>query len=152
MPRRIAASLALAALALAGGCGGEDAPSLDPACTESAEAISRALERAPAPVLLSTGTRVSECFTRARTDGELQNAGIVITRAAEELAARAEAGDERAATALGYLVGAARRGAARTAGVAAELLRRIERAAAFVEDPAVLRALRRGIAAGERTG
>jgi hypothetical protein len=144
-------ALAACALLALGGCGVEDPP-LDGACTESADAIVRALARAPGPVALASGTRLSECVSHARSDSELQNAGIVITRAADGLAVRAERGDARAALALGYLVGAARRGAARTSGIHAQLLRRIERAAAYVDDAAAAAALRRGLRAGEATG
>ncbi|HYY06197.1 MAG TPA: hypothetical protein VE997_06450, partial [Candidatus Limnocylindria bacterium] len=117
-------------------------------------AIERALSRAPAPVTLSSGTRLSECVSHARSDAELQNAGSVLTRAADDLAGRAERGDAQAAVGLGYLVGAARRGARRTAGIHAELQRRVESSArALVDRGADLaRALRRGMRAGEATG
>jgi|SRR4051812_27109253 len=153
MRRRLVAVLALAPIALAAGCGAEDRP-LDGACTASARAIERALERAPAPVTLGTGTRLSDCVARARDDADLQNAGAVLSRAADDLSARARRGDARAAVGLGYLVGAARRGSAHTAGIHAELRRRVESAAAFLDEAGagVVRALRRGVRAGEATG
>jgi hypothetical protein len=149
MPRPTA--LAACALLALAGCGADEAP-LDEGCLESSEAIVHALGRAPSPVALGSGARLSECVSNARSDSELQNAGIVLTRAADDLAVRAERGDARAAVALGYLVGAARRGAARTSGIHAELLRRVERAAAYVEDGGAAGALRRGLRAGEATG
>jgi hypothetical protein len=149
MPRPTA--LAACALLALAGCGADEAP-LDEGCLESSEAIVRALGRAPSPVALGSGARLSECVSNARRDSELQNAGIVLTRAADDLAVRAERGDARAAVGLGYLVGAARRGAARTSGIHAELLRRVERAAAYVEDGGDGGALRRGLRAGEATG
>jgi hypothetical protein len=154
MLRRLLALLALVALGPAGGCGGADEPPFDAACTASARAIERALERAPAPVTLASGTRLSDCVSRARSDADLQNAGAVLTRAADDLAARAQRGDAHAALGLGYLVGAARRGAARTSGIHAELRRRMERAAAFIDEggPDVSTALDRGLRAGEATG
>jgi hypothetical protein len=149
MARPIA--LAVCALFALGGCGAHE-PALDDACTQSSEAIVRALARAPAPVALSSGARLSDCVRNARSDSDLQNAGIVLVRAADELADRADRGDAQAAVALGYLVGAARRGAARTSGIHAELVRRVERASAYVEAPRAAAALRRGLRAGEATG
>jgi hypothetical protein len=152
MQLRPAALVAFAVLA-AGGCGAEDPP-LAAACTESPEAIEHALDRAPGAVTVGGGTRLSDCVSRARSGAELQNAGLVLTGAADHLAVRARRGDERAAVALGYLVGAARRGAARTPGLQAQLARRMEAAAAFVDEggPAVAAAIQRGMRAGRATG
>ena len=68
--------------------------------------------------------------------------------------ARARAGDAGAALRLGYLVGAARRGAKRTAGIHAELQRHIERAAAALDGAGarIAAALADGQRAGESTG
>jgi hypothetical protein len=145
--------LVLSAVALMAACGGSGAR-LDDACVQSAGAIERALARAPAPVTLPTGARLSECVANARSDSELQDAGLVLTRAADHLSAAAKRGDATAALRLGYLVGAARRGAARTAGIHAELQRRIERTAAFLDagGPRVAAALARGRRAGEASG
>jgi integrase len=142
----------LAAAALAA-CGRGDEP-LDEACLESPRAIERALARAPAPVTLAGGTRLSECVANARSDSDLQNAGTVLTRAADDLAEAARAGDALAALRLGYLVGATRKGAKRTAGIHAELQRRIERAAAHLDEAGarVAAAVARGVRAGEATG
>src|SRR4051812_24004657 len=152
MPLRPAALVAFALLAAAG-CGADDPP-LDAACTSSPEAIERALARAPGPVTVGGGTRLSDCVSRARSDAELQNAGVVLTGAADHLAVRARGGDARAGLALGYLVGAARRGAARTPGLQAQLARRMASAAAFVDEggPEVATALERGLRAGRATG
>ena len=132
-------------------CGAREAP-LDGACLRSPRAIERALTRAPGPVTVGSGTPLSKCVSQARSDAELQNAGMVFTRAADELSDRAKAGDAASALRLGYLIGAARRGAARTAGIHAELQRRLERAGAYVKGPHVDAALARGLQAGERTG
>jgi hypothetical protein len=77
----------------------------------------------------------------------------VLTRAADHLAARARR-DRAAAVALGYLVGAARRGAATTSGVHAELVRRLEQRAAFLEgsETPLRAALHRGLGAGQASG
>jgi hypothetical protein len=154
MPARLAASAALALVALVLGCGASDPPRPAGACTASAQAIERALQRAPATVTLDGGARLSDCVARARSDADLQNAGLVLTQAADHLAERARSGDARAAAALGYLVGATRRGAARTTGIQEQLKRRVEQAAAFLADggPGVAAALARGMRAGEATG
>ena len=92
-----------------------------------------------------------------RSDADLQNTGLVLTRVADDLAARAQSGDAEAAVGLGYLVGAARRGAAHTNGIHAELQHRMESAARPLSEeaagsPTVTRALARGLRAGEATG
>src|ERR671933_2375271 len=159
MARRLAALVALVLCAPAGvaGCGGGDPPGQDPACIASAPAIERALGRAPAPVTLDSGTRLSDCVSHAQSDAELQNTGLVLTRVADDLSARAQRGDAQAALGLGYLVGAARRGAAHTNGVHAELQHRMESAARPLSEeaagsPTITRALARGLRAGEATG
>jgi len=155
MLRRPLALIALAALGVAAAaCGASDPPPLDAACTSSPDAIERALARAPSPVTLPTGTRLSECVSHARSDAELQTAGAILTRAADDLASRAERGDPQAVVGLGYLVGAARRGAKRTAGIHAELQRRVESSARLLADQGadVAHALDRGVRAGEATG
>lgn len=154
MASRLAPPVALALAALVGGCGGNDAPRPDAACTASADAVERALHRAPATVTLSGGARLSDCVSRSRSDADLQSVGLVLTRAADHLAERAQHGDVRAATSLGYLIGAARRGASRTTGVQAQLERRLASAAAFLDGAGspVAAALQRGLRAGEATG
>jgi hypothetical protein len=144
-------ALPLVAVLALSACGAQEAP-LDGACLESARAIERALDRAPGPVTLPTGTPLSKCVSQARSDAELQDAGAVFTRAADELADLAKAGDAPSAMRLGYLIGAARRGAARTAGIHAELQRRLERTGAYVQGPRIGAALARGLRAGERNG
>ena len=146
-------ALALFAATVLAACGAASAP-LDGACLGSAGAIEHALARAPRPVTLPSGTRLSQCVANARSDADLQNAGAVLTRAADQLSAEARTGDAGAALRLGYLVGAARRGARRTAGIHAELQRHIERAAAVLVDAGggVAGALAQGQRAGEATG
>jgi hypothetical protein len=153
--RRLAALIALALALAAAGCGGSDPAPVDAACMASPDAIERALARAPGPVALPSGTRLSECVAGARSDADLQNTGLVLTRAADDLADRAQRGDAAAAVGLGYLVGAARRGAARTNGIHAELARRLESAARVLAGgggPGVAGALQRGLRAGEANG
>jgi hypothetical protein len=147
---RVLALLAAASLAA---CGAADDP-LDEACVSGPGAIEHALARAPGPVTLPSGTRLSQCVSNARSDADLQTAGAVLTRAADHLAARARAGDADAALRLGYLVGATRRGAKRTAGIHAELQRHIERSAAVLDGAGarIAAALADGQRAGEATG
>ena len=155
MLRRLLSLIALAALGVsAAACGAPDPPPLDAACTGSPDAIERALARAPAPVTLPSGTRLSECVSHARSDEELQTAGAILSRAADDLAGRAQRGDPQAAIGLGYLVGAARRGAKKTAGIHAELQRRVESSARGLVDRGgqEATALERGLRAGEATG
>jgi hypothetical protein len=148
---RVLALLAAASLAA---CGATADPPLDEACMSDAGAIEHALTRAPRPVTLPSGTRLSQCVSNARSDADLQTAGAVLTRAADHLSAQARTGDADAALRLGYLVGATRRGAQRTSGIHAELQRHIERSAAGLDGTGarIAAALADGQRAGEATG
>src|SRR3954469_21551898 len=146
--RAAVAAAATLAAAVGAGCGGGDPAALPPACSNGPDTILRALERAPGEVRLEDGTRVSECVEHAFDDGELQQLGTSLTPAADTLAAR---GTPTAALQLGYLIGAVRRGAGRTNGIHAELVRHLE-GTAPARDPALVAATRRGIAAGEARG
>jgi hypothetical protein len=138
----------LAGLVLAGGCGGET-ERLPAACAQGPDEVARALAAYPGKeVRLLDGSAISACVERAFGDGELQQLGFALTPAADRLVAR---GDAASAGRLGFLVGAVRRGAARTNGVHAELVRKLEGTITY-EDPALVRAARRGIAAGEARG
>jgi hypothetical protein len=147
---RVLALLATASLAA---CGASSDP-IDEACMSSPGAIEHALARAPDPVTLPSGTRLSQCVSNARDDADLQTSGAVLTRAADHLSAQARTGDADAALRLGYLVGAARRGAKHTAGIHAELQRHIERSAAVLDGTGarIAAALADGQRAGEATG
>ena len=115
--------------------------------------VARALERAPARVALADGTSLSDCVRLlARSDADLQVLAARLLRVADDLRASATT-DPDAAMRLGYLVGAVRRGAARTPGLATNLLRRIERGATFdAADARPRQALARGIELGEAAG
>lgn len=151
MAARRAHPAVILALALAG-CGSPRSTPLPQACADQ-RAIAGALQRAPAAVRLPGGTRLSRCVQiAARNDGDLQTLGPVLTRSADGLRAQA-ASDPAAALRLGYLVGAVRRGAAGTPGVAAQLARRVEQLAALgATGPRSQSALQRGIRAGEASG
>jgi len=136
-------------MAWLGACGaGEE--DLSAACTERA-GVERALAAAPEPVRLADGTSIARCIADAGTPGLLQSLGATLTPIAEDLEARA-ASDPAAAMRLGYLIGAARRGSARSDGLGAEIVRRLERSGGEVRDPGMTGELLRGIRAGEETG
>ena len=120
------------------------------ACVDGAPSVARALRSAPGAVRLGDGTPLSRCVERAESESELQNLGIVLTQVAEDLEASAP-DDPRAALQLGYLVGAAHRGAPGESTLQTELVRRLERSAASL-DGAAERALADGIRAGEARG
>lgn len=145
MLRKLTPLLALALI----GCSADGHPTPSPACSDTPASIEQALRSAPARVSLADGTTLSACVERARDDAQLQDIGSALSTAADELASRAGTrGNAAAAVQLGYLVGAARRGAARTNGVAAELVRRLEQAASSAP-PTPLAV---GLQAGERSG
>ena len=144
----LAPLLAAAALASAG-CGSDRSP-LSLLCTSSERPIARALQRAPGAVALSDGTRLSDCVARAREPGDLQDFGVVITRIADRLADRARH-ERGVAVQLGYLIGAAERGAAHSNGIDAELVHRLEITSRRVPGRAQGE-LERGRRAGRRTG
>ena len=155
MVRALRPVVALAgALAVLAGCG-TDAGPIAETCTRSTATIVRALATAPAAAALPDGTKLSDCVHRALADADLQNLGIVLTAAAAQLREQAQGGDLGAATRLGYLIGAVRRGAAGTAGVAAELQRRMELVGGRLQDSApaaVDAAVERGLSAGAARG
>ena len=140
------------AAGLVGACGEEEVPPVASSCTGDPGQVVAALRTAPGTVELPDGAKISDCLRHARTDAELQNVGVTLSGAAEELEALAMDGDEAAALRLGYLVGAARTGASTTSGVGAELVHRLERSAGFDGVATVDDALDQGLAAGERRG
>jgi hypothetical protein len=140
------------AAALAGvGCGQADT-AFPAACSAGTRAIQKALETAPATVALADGTTLSTCVHRARDGADLQTVGAFYTAVADGLAARVNVSDV-AALRLGYLLGAARKGARATNGIHEELVRRLEQSARVDEaPPAQQAAFRRGLDAGGRHG
>lgn len=141
---------ALCALVL-GACGSSDPPPLPAACLDGPAATLRALQRAPQDVRLPDGTALSRCVSLA-SDADLQSLGSTLTRVADDLRARAGS-DSGAALQLGYLVGAVRRGASLTPGIAAQLARRVEQATQpAIESERSRAALERGRRLGEAGG
>jgi hypothetical protein len=150
-PGLIGVCVSLASGATFAGCGAHKLP-LSAVCTGDPGPIERAIARAPDAVRLADGTSISTCVSRALDDGQLQSLGATFTAVADDLAARARSGD-RPAVALGYLIGAARRGAAHSNGINAELVRRLEQEAVPYGAPGPRHAaVDRGIQAGSRLG
>ena len=146
----------LAALA-AGGCGGQD-DSTPVACLEGTGAYLTALGDAPGAVKVGGETAISECLAPNQTAGDLSTVGVALVEAATRLnaEARAQPGGD-AALQLGYLIGAAERGAAETEGIHSDLLRRLAVAARFAPDrdplsQAFQQAYREGFDAGNARG
>jgi hypothetical protein len=131
---RFAATL-LAAACLTGavlaGCGDQD-DSTPVACLEGAAAYERALKAAPGEVRLDDGTLISDCLAPNQTAGELTQVGEALLETATALnaEARAEPGGE-ANIQLGYLLGAAQRGAEESEGIHTDLVRRLVVAARY---------------------
>jgi hypothetical protein len=129
--RRPLTALLLIGLAGLTACGSEDS-NTPAACLQGSGAYRAALGRAPAHAELDGDTPISDCLVQNQGAGELATAGAALVRVATGLNAEARAHPAgRAPYELGYLVGALRRGAEDTAGVHAELLRRVESAARF---------------------
>jgi hypothetical protein len=148
---RLAALMLAVTTAAAWGCGREERP-LPAACTAGSNQIAHALRRAPAPVALGDGTRLSVCLERARADADIQTVGALYTQVATGLSAQVPASDT-AALRLGYLIGAARRGTRHTGGIHLELLRRLDQSVGLDGvPPRRSAAFRLGLAAGSRTG
>jgi hypothetical protein len=145
--RRIAALAAVAAIA---GCGNNpdiQVTNLPVECVGVPSRVLKALERAPAPVRVG-GVPISHCFIKDQSGTDVQILGTTLVAAAQQLGDRAGS-DGAMALRLGYLVGAAQRGARRN-GVADELVRRLEAETGGVggNRQAYQRGLRAGLATG----
>jgi hypothetical protein len=148
-PMRARTALATAAALVLGACG-QDTPPLSADCKAGAAPLAAALRGAPGHVALKDGSSLSDCIRHADGDAEIQEVSAGATSLADQLAARAGR-SEGAAVQLGYLIGAARRGARDTGGIHAELVRRLESAGAAV--PAARQAaFERGLTSGARSG
>jgi len=150
-----AAAVTITVSAALGACG-DDVPAASELCLGDAAPIETALRGVAGggAVALPDATTLAQCVERATSDAQLQSLGLTFTTAADHLAERAERPDADAARQLGFLVGATRRGAARTNGTHLELARRIGLVAGRLEGlPAnVAAALRAGVTEGERRG
>lgn len=156
---RAALASLLAALALAGlaACGEvkDETPAV---CLEGVGHYLDALQSAPGAVELEDGVPISGCLVENQDGGDLAGVGQVMLEAATKLnaEARAEPGGD-ANLELGYLLGAAQRGADGTEGIHAELIRRLTAAADYSPDNRPLpaeftRTYREGFDAGHSGG
>ncbi|MET0305580.1 MAG: hypothetical protein ABW196_05055 [Solirubrobacterales bacterium] len=154
--QRAALTVAMAAV-FAAGCGGTD-DSTPVACLEGAPTYLTALEDAPGEVRLDGETLISDCLPPNQGGGDLAEVGTAMLAAATELNAEARAQPGGASNLeLGYLLGAAQRGAEGSEGIHAELIRRLSAAARYSPDnpplPAqFLRTYRDGYDAGRAQG
>ncbi len=148
----------LCALAvLFSGCGGasDETPV---ACLSGPGAYVGALGDAPEEVRLSAEVPISDCLAENQQGGDLATVGGAMLEAATTL--NAEAREDSGGSAnlqLGYLLGAAERGAERSNGIHADLVRRLAVAARFSPGgeplpPAFLRTYREGFDAGRARG
>src|ERR1044071_10184609 len=124
---RLSRAIALGCLlaALVSGCGKQDA-STPVACLEGGSIYVSALAAAPGEVKPDGETPISDCLAENQQGGDLATVGEALLEAATELnaEARAEPGGD-ADLQLGYLIGAAQRGADSTEGIHSDLLRRL---------------------------
>lgn len=156
-PLAIALALMLILAALLAGCGSAKDDSTPVACLEGSGAYMKALAAAPGEATLADGTPISECLAENQQGGDLATVGEAMIETATKLnaEARAEPGGP-AAIRLGYLLGAAERGASETEGIHTELVRRLTVAARYSPQPplpsAVQRAYREGFEAGRDHG
>lgn len=131
MRRPILALGLVLAIAFGVGCGdGEDETPV--ACLDGKGAYLGALGKAPGEVLLSGEVPISECLAENQAGGELATVGATMVAVATQLNGEARAAPGGSATVqLGYLLGAAERGAEATEGIHADLLRRLDAAARY---------------------
>ncbi|HKJ35117.1 MAG TPA: hypothetical protein VKA36_00995 [Solirubrobacterales bacterium] len=135
MKRPLAALLVAGSMTLAA-CGSSDSDSTPTACLQGSEAYLAAVEDAPEAALVDGSVPISDCLVPGQSSGELNTVAESVIPAATRLNAevqRRPAGE--AATELGYLVGALEEGASDTAGIHTDLIRRINSAARFSDDP-----------------
>jgi len=128
---RVRIAIALSALAILVGCGTTD-DSTPVGCLEGADAYLTALRDAPGAVELPDGTPISDCLVENQKAGDLATVGGTLVTVATRLNAEARARPGGAANLrLGYLLGAAERGADGTSGIHADLIRRLTAAARY---------------------
>jgi hypothetical protein len=156
---RFAASalLTAACMIVAIGCGNQD-DSTPVACLEGAGAYEKALREAPGEVLLGGETPISDCLAQNQSGGDLARVGEAMVETATTLNAEARETDGgQPAVELGYLLGAAQRGAEDSEGIHTDLVRRLTVAARFAPgkeplSPQFLSAYREGFDAGHSGG
>jgi hypothetical protein len=141
----------------AAGCG-RQSDRTPVACLGGAGNYLNALQGAPERVRLANNTPISSCLAKNQQAGDLAAVGTATVTAATQLNAEARAHPGGAANLqLGYLLGAAQRGADGTEGIHAELIRRLAAAARYSPDnrplpPAFQQAYLQGFDAGHASG
>jgi hypothetical protein len=154
---RVRIAIALSALAVLAGCGATS-DSTPVACLEGSGAYLAALREAPGAVELRGSTPIGDCLVENQKAGDLATVGTAMVTAATRLNAEARAEPGGGANLrLGYLLGAAQRGAEGTDGIHIDLIRRLSVAARYNPDgrplpPAFLRTYREGFDAGKAHG
>jgi hypothetical protein len=152
---RVAAALLAGAILSIAGCGSSQDDQAPASCLVGNEAYLKALERAPAPVLLGSTTPISDCLVPQQEAGQLASIGQEMIVAATKLNAQARRDPGGPASVeLGYLIGAVSKGAD---PIHTDLVRRLNASARFSENGGTLpasfeRAFGRGYAAGQRSG
>jgi hypothetical protein len=122
-------------VAILAACGPEP-ESTPTACLTGPEDYLNALRVAPDQAQLAGSVPLSDCLVSDQSAGELNTVGQAVIAAATELNAEARRRPTSAATTrLGYLVGSVEEGASDTAGIHTDLVRRINAAARFSDDP-----------------
>jgi hypothetical protein len=151
------ASLALVCL-IAVDCGSRQNEATPVACLEGPAVYERALAAAPGEVLLGGETPISDCLAENQQAGDLAEVGEAMVTVATKLnsEARAEPGGQ-ANLELGYLLGAAQRGAEDSEGIHSDLVRRLTVAARYAPGgqplpPRFLSTYRDGFDAGHSGG
>lgn len=137
---------------LVAGCGRGGTADLPAACgfPDGPSTVKSALAHAPGAVTVD-GTPLSKCLGRDADAADVQSVGSAYVDAASGLAAQVRANPHSAAAVqLGYLVGAIRRGASKTAGIHYELERRVDQELNGVDlhSPEFTRGERAGEASG----
>jgi len=139
------------------GCGDAKDSSTPVACLEGQDIYLAALAKAPGAVRLAEETAISECLAENQSGGDLANVGEAMIETATLLNGEGRAAPEGPAPVrLGYLIGAAERGASETEGIHSDLIRRLTVAARFSPEgslpAAFLSGYREGFDAGRAGG
>lgn len=116
---------------LAAGCG-EQSGETPVACLEAPVVYFNAVAEAPGKARLNGEVPISDCLPENQAGGDLAHVGYTMLDVATMLnaGARGKPGGE-ANLQIGYLIGAAERGAEGTEGIHDELIRRLTAAARF---------------------
>jgi hypothetical protein len=145
--RGVLRSLAVVVALAVAGCSQGQAE-YPPECSDGPGAVRAALAKAPDGDVAVDGVKLSDCLVPSPDAGPLQAFGGSVIDVSIGLVDRTRAGDDHAATELGYLRGALRRGA--DPGLHDELLRRLDQELLRVDTRTP--AFRRGEAAGRERG